>query len=261
MYTRFYRWAFDRIENQGIIAFITNRSFIDSRSFDGFRLVAAQEFEYLYIIDTHSDVRANPKISGTKNNVFGIQTGVAVMFLVKIDREEERIAHDAANPGKPFHRHARIKYKEMKDEDTRVEKLQWFAHNRFRDVVFKDLFPDEKGYWFPTEDNEEWEAMISVANPLVKKGKHKEDAIFQLYSLGVVTARDEWVYDYDTQNLTAKMDYFSKYFNSLEPKFSEFDDKIKWSSTLKSKPLSGIREPLDSDKTRPFLFRPYISEL
>jgi|GEM_PF-5811625 len=28
-------------------------------------------------------MRNNPKISGTKNNVFGIQTGIAVMSLVK----------------------------------------------------------------------------------------------------------------------------------------------------------------------------------
>jgi hypothetical protein len=35
------------------------------------------------VVDTKSDVRANPKISGTGHNVFGIQTGVAVMFLVR----------------------------------------------------------------------------------------------------------------------------------------------------------------------------------
>ncbi len=84
MYSRFYRWATDRIAENGIIAFITNRSFIDSRTFDGFRKQVAEEFDYVYIVDTQSDVRKNPKISGTKNNVFGIQTGVAVMFLVKV---------------------------------------------------------------------------------------------------------------------------------------------------------------------------------
>ena len=83
MYVRFYRWASDRIAKNGIIAFITNRSFIDSRTFDGFRKQISDEFDYVYIVDTQSDVRKNPKISGTKNNVFGIQTGVAIMFLVK----------------------------------------------------------------------------------------------------------------------------------------------------------------------------------
>ncbi|MCX7066168.1 MAG: N-6 DNA methylase [Methylococcales bacterium] len=83
MYTRFLRWASDRLQDKGIISFIINRSFIDSRTFDGFRKCLAEEFDFVYIVDTQSDVRKNPKISGTKHNVFGIQTGVAVLFLVK----------------------------------------------------------------------------------------------------------------------------------------------------------------------------------
>lgn len=85
MYARFFRWASDRInrENGGILAFITNRSFIESRTFDGFRKSVAKEFDHIYVVDTRSDVRANPKISGTGHNVFGIQTGVAVVFMVK----------------------------------------------------------------------------------------------------------------------------------------------------------------------------------
>jgi predicted helicase len=85
IYFRFYRWAMDRIDNKngGIIAFVTNRSFVDAINTDGFRSVISKEFNYLYILDTQSDVRKNPHISGTKNNIFGIQTGVAIMFAVK----------------------------------------------------------------------------------------------------------------------------------------------------------------------------------
>lgn len=89
MYTRFYRWATDRLGQNGIVAFVTNRSFIDSKAFDGFRKHLEQEFDYIYIVDTRSDVRSNPKISGTKHNVFGIQTGVAIVFLVKARKEKE----------------------------------------------------------------------------------------------------------------------------------------------------------------------------
>ncbi len=86
MYARFYRWATDRLDKNGIIAFVTNRSFINSRTFDGFRKTIEQDFDYIYIIDTQSDVRANPKIAGTTHNIFGIQTGVAIMFLVKKEK-------------------------------------------------------------------------------------------------------------------------------------------------------------------------------
>jgi len=85
MYSRFFRWASDRLDKNGIVAFITNRSFIDSRTFDGFRKSLSEEFDHIYIVDTKSDVRANPKIAGTTHNVFGIQTGVAVMFLIKTE--------------------------------------------------------------------------------------------------------------------------------------------------------------------------------
>ncbi len=67
----------------GVIAFITNRSFIEKRNFDGFRAVVEKEFNEIWVVDLGGDVRANPKLSGTKHNVFGIQTGVAISFMVK----------------------------------------------------------------------------------------------------------------------------------------------------------------------------------
>jgi predicted helicase len=83
MYARFFRWASDRLSENGVLAFVTNRSFIESRTFDGFRKTVAQEFSDIYVVDLGGDVRANPKLSGTKHNVFGIQTGVAISFMVK----------------------------------------------------------------------------------------------------------------------------------------------------------------------------------
>lgn len=83
MYARFFRWASDRMHDDGVLAFITNRSFIDSRTFDGFRRSVEAEFNEIHVVDLGGDVRANPKLSGTKNNVFGIQTGVAIAFFVK----------------------------------------------------------------------------------------------------------------------------------------------------------------------------------
>ena len=88
MYARFFRWASDRLDENGILAFITNRSFIDSRTFDGFRAVAAKEFNEIRVVDL-GDVRINPKLSGTTHNVFGIQTGVAVGFMVRRAKQKD----------------------------------------------------------------------------------------------------------------------------------------------------------------------------
>ena len=90
MYTRFYRWATDRIEQDGIIAFITNRSLLDARGFDGFRKMVGDEFSHIYVVDLGGDVRENPKLSGPKHNVFAIQTGVAIAFLVRKQNKQEQ---------------------------------------------------------------------------------------------------------------------------------------------------------------------------
>ncbi len=83
MYARFYRWASDRLGDEGVLAFVTNRSFLTTRTFDGFRKLVAKDFQEIYIVDLGGDVRSNPKLSGTTHNVFGIQTGVAIAFLVR----------------------------------------------------------------------------------------------------------------------------------------------------------------------------------
>ena len=79
MYKRFIRWASDRLADNGIIAFITNRSYLDSRQDDGFRKIVRDEFSDLYIVDLGGDIRRNGRVG----NVFNIMTGVAIGFLVR----------------------------------------------------------------------------------------------------------------------------------------------------------------------------------
>ncbi len=79
MYVRFFRWASDRLGENGIVAFVTNRSFLDSHTFDGFRKIIAGNFAETRVIDLGGDIRENPKLSGTKHNFFGIQTGVSLV--------------------------------------------------------------------------------------------------------------------------------------------------------------------------------------
>jgi predicted helicase len=111
MYARFFRWASDRMHDDGVLAFVTNRSFIDSRTFDGFRKVVAEEFHEIYVVDLGGDVRANPKLSGTKHNVFGIQAGVAISFFVKRRKQ----------------RGCRINYARRPELDTAEDKLAWLG--------------------------------------------------------------------------------------------------------------------------------------
>ena len=121
MYKRFIRWASDRLADDGIIGFITNRAYLDARQDDGFRKIAAGEFTDIYVLDLGSDVRRNPKISGTTHNVFGIQTGVTVGFFVR----------DKSRTGQ-----CNIHYAYREDAETAADKLAYLCEADMQDIDF-----------------------------------------------------------------------------------------------------------------------------
>lgn len=242
MYSRFYRWAMDRLNDNGIIAFITNRSFIDSRTFDGFRKTIAQDFDHAYIIDTHSDVRANPKIAGTTHNVFGIQAGVAILFLVKSSFKKVK-----PHP-------CRIEYVALDDYWRKEEKLAWFAEHRIENIEFDNITPDKNNNWINIADND-WESLIPVCSKDVKLGKAKE-AIFDLFTNGIVTNRDEWVYDFAELDLGNKMKFFTEAYN--KNKAGEYDGRIKWSRDLKNEFNRNRKSKFNLAKIREVLYRPFV---
>jgi len=82
-YVKAIRWATDRIGEEGIVAFVTNNSFLEGIAFDGMRKLMAQTFYKVYVLDFGGNVIKNQKLSGTTHNVFGIQVGVSINFFVK----------------------------------------------------------------------------------------------------------------------------------------------------------------------------------
>jgi len=250
MYSRFYRWASDRISNdkinkgQGIISFVTNNSFINAKSFDGFRECIKQEFDFAYIIDTKSDVRANPKIAGTTHNVFGIQTGVAFMFLVK--------KKSLSLQKKP----CQIYYLSLPDEMLKREKLNWLSENRIN-FAFDLIAPDNQNNWINQSDND-FDALIPVCDKEVKLGNN-EKAIFKLFSNGVVTNRDEWVYDFDKNNLEKKVNFIINIYNKLLNKQDySWNEQIKWSESLKSTFNRNLSFKFDKNLIIKSNYRPFV---
>ncbi|MFN5431118.1 MAG: type ISP restriction/modification enzyme [Cyclobacteriaceae bacterium] len=242
MYARFYRWAMDRIDKNGVIAMITNRSFIDSRTFDGFRKCVQEDFSHAIIIDTKSDVRANPKIAGTTHNVFGIQTGVAIMFLVKKEKPEGK---------------CRIEYVSLDDFWRKEEKLTWLKDHKLKDIQFNRISPDKNNNWLNLSDND-FESLIPVCSKAAKSGKNKE-AIFELFSLGASTNRDEWVYDYSEKNLNKKINYLLDHLNSFNSNQGlKYDEIIKWSRNLKRRFENGRTESFEKKKVRVGHYRPFV---
>ncbi len=258
MFVRFYRWATDRLkENEGIIAFITNRSFIDKRTFDGFRKVVGQEFSHIYLVDFGGDVRQNPKLSGTKHNIFGIQTGVAICFLVKPALKNQT--------GIP----ARILYTRRPELETATEKLNFLATTRLAELPFAHIQPDEDHNWLNLSENS-WVDLLPVATKQTKYAKSSVgiDAIFELFSLGVVTARDEWVYDFSGNNLKEKVLFFINSYNqevqrlqgqvTTETIGNLLDYTIKWTRAVKNDLLEGKTYQYQDNLIVETLYRPFV---
>jgi len=248
MYARFFRWASDRLDANGILAFVTNRSFIESRTFDGFRKTVAAEFSDIYVVDLGGDVRANPKLSGTKHNVFGIQTGVAISFMVK------RL------PATKEKKSARVYYLRRPELETAEEKLSFLASHPMRALPFDEVSPDKNANWVNLTSND-FETLLPLASKETKAAKTvgKERAIFKLFSLGVVTNRDEWVYDADRDLLADKVRHLIDSYNAQRGNASaDLGTEIKWTRAVKADLRKGTTYAFERDAVQTSYYRPFV---
>lgn len=267
MYARFYRWAMDRLDTSGIISFITNRSFIESRTFDGFRKVLASEFSHIYIVDLGGDVRTNPKLSGSKHNVFGIQTGVAIAFLIRknntiqasseshlselkkdLSLAEEPMVHYGDKTYLSTHG-CRIRYCRRPEFETAEQKLQFLGQMKFANIDFENIHPDANNNWINLSEDNDWETLVPV------------DEMFEIIAPGVNTARDEWVFDLNKKTLHSKIKHFAKTYNELvATKNIEYPVTIKWSESLKKHLKNDVKIKFYANKTTRFIYRPFFKQ-
>ena len=218
MYKRFIRWASDRLGDNGVLVFITNRSWLDARQDDGFRKTVLKEFSDIYAIDLGGDIR---KMPGAEN-VFGIMTGVAIGLFVRRKKTKQ----------------CEIHYAKCGDFDTAQEKLAFLSATSFSKIEFEHIVPDKNENWLQQPDND-FDDLLCVANKRTKFAKMErtmdEDAVFKLFSMGVATNRDDWVYDLDKKNLRKKVRFFINTYNGFIGKKDESHNTvIKWSRDLRN---------------------------
>ena len=250
MYVRFFRWASDRLGDEGIVAFITNRSFIDAHTADGFRRIVAKDFAEGWVVDLGGDYK---KIGvGGSGNVFGIGTGVAISFWIKRKNHKGKmnLSYLAAPSG------------------SGEDKLSWVADRRIDEGDWQDLVHRDDGQWVDIPD-----ATTTGMIPLVdkktklKEGSAQDRSIFKLFSLGVATNRDDWVYDTNEKSLTKKIAFFVDTFNHEhrrwrsekcpKPTGGWVDRSIKWTTELEAYLRQSKLLKFDRKLTTQSLYRPY----
>lgn len=128
-YFRALRWASDSIGERGVIAFVSNSSFLDANSTDGVRMSLQEEFSQILIYDLKGNQRTSGERSrreGGKIFGSGSRTGVAITLLVK----------DPAHSGT-----AEVFYAEAEDYATRQEKLNQIApYGSIGGIIGADAF-------------------------------------------------------------------------------------------------------------------------
>ncbi len=198
------RMASDLLKDKGVLGFVVNGSFIDSKSADGFRKCVAQEFSHLYALN----LRGNTRTSGEErkkegDGIFdsGSRVTVAIVFFVK-DK-------DAPNNT--------IFYYEVEDYLKREAKLNLLAGFENLDLVpFEKITPNAKGDWI----NQREDAFDKLI-PLKRDKKLQNPSIFDINSLGVASGRDPWVYNSSPNILTQSVQKCIDAYNADLKRFNE----------------------------------------
>ena len=179
------RWASDRIQEQGIVAFVTNGSWIDGNADAGIRARLAEEFSSIHVLH----LRGNARTSGERRraeggNVFGsgTRTPVAITLLVKNP--------NATREG------CKIHYRDIGDYLTREEKLGTLHKVvSIKGVSDWEIITPNKHYDWIDQRSDTFAKFYPMGSKDAKSGK-ANDAIFRLYSLGLATGRDPYIYNF-----------------------------------------------------------------
>jgi len=204
-YVRAIRWASDRIEDRGIVAFVTNGSFLDTNSMDGLRKCLVDEYSQLYLLN----LRGNQRTSGEESRreggkIFGSgsRTPVAISIMVK----------DPAHTGP-----CELRYYDIGDYLSREEKLNHLeAVGSIDNVDWQTIAPNTEGDWINQRD-----PTFRNFLPLGNKRTEATQAIFEIYSMGLSSARDAWSYNMSREALAANMRRMIDVFNEDSMRYAE----------------------------------------
>ncbi len=261
-YIRAVRWASDRIGESGVIGFVSNAGFVEANTADGLRKCLAEEFSTIYIFHLRGNARTSGELRRKeKDNVFGqgTRTPIAISILVKNPQAKE---------------HGKIMFHDIGDYLSQQEKLEKIE--TFRSIQgiaeangWQPITPDQHHDWINQRDDGFGEH-ISLGD---KKDKTSA-VLFENYSAGIQTNRDNWLYNYSNSELEKNVSGMIDFYNQEVQRYkqacqvsngklaiadfvSKDESKIKWSSSLLPKAEKGVIATFDAKKIRPSLYRPY----
>ena len=257
------RWASDRIKDQGVVAFVTNGSWIDGNVDAGVRACLAEEFSSVYVLN----LRGNARTSGDARraeggNAFdqGSRAPVAISILVRNP--------DAQNQS------CRIFYRDIGDYLSREQKLgkleEWGSISSIED--WQQIQPDQRHDWIGQCDGA-FEAFYPVGTKEAKAGR-ANDSIFGIYSRGLATSRDAYTYNFSrTACASNAQQMVQNYCDALHDWNSGSDDSenldriieqhsshVRWDRELKNNLRRRKEVAYSPDKIWVTQYRPFVKQ-
>ena len=194
-YIKFIRLGHYYVEKngEGILAYISNNSFIDGIIHRQMRKALMETFDEIYILDLHGNTRKKETAfdGGKDENVFDIMQGVSINIFIK---KKQSVILSEARKGEVEGSLARVYHYELFGE--RFEKYAFLAKTSFSDIPWNELTPQTPQYFFVPKDfsvQEEYEKGFKI------------DELMREYISGVQTGRDNLYVDYSKEDLSNRI--------------------------------------------------------
>lgn len=245
-YIKAFRWATDRLGNQGVIGFVTNGSFLDSSSTDGLRASLYKDFNHLYIFNLRGNQRTSGELSrkeGGKIFGSGSRAPIAISILVKDGSDKHE-----------------LRYHDIGDYLSQKEKLNIISDfSSIQSIEWSTIQPDINNDWLNQRDpNYQFYAQIS----------NERESPFLSNAVGVSTNRDAWVSGFSRQSVISNSLRMIENYNEItqkdggkgeEPEILD-DKKIKWTRSLKNKFKKGEIITPNPNNVCIELYRPFTKK-
>ena len=247
-YVKAFRWATDRLNDKGIIGFVTNGGYIDSNSADGLRASFYKEFNYLYIFNLRGNQRTQGEQSrkeGGKIFGSGSRAPIAISILVKDGSD----AHE-------------LYYHDIGDYLSREEKLKILeSSNGVDGLDWQQITPDQNYDWINQRDPNYQKYTQLVSN----SGK---ESVFGYNAMGIQTNRDSWLVGFSKHKILNNAKKLITHYNnereqlSNNPNYSinRSDEYIKWTRKLERLVKNDKHIEFDNSKCVLTLYRPYTKK-
>ena len=255
------RWASDRIGEQGIVALVTNGSWIDGNVDSGVRACLVEEFSAVYVLNLRGNQRTQGERSrreGGKIFGQGSRAPVAITILVR-------------NP-EAAHAGCRILYRDIGDYLKREKKLEILLKAESISGIkdWRKITPDRHHDWIG-QRSEAFQKFYPMGTKDAKSGK-TDDAIFKLFSNGYKTSRDAYIYNFSRDTCAAHAramvgDYQgamqvreARPDCTVDDAASHHSSHVRWDRELKNNLRRRKKVAYDPDKIWATSYRPFVKQ-